>query len=303
MDISDPITERAPRHDGWTDERKARFLDCLAAKGNVRLACRKVCLSPEAAYRLTRRDPAFARIWAAALVLAHDSGLAVLADRALDGVEEAVWCRGVQVGTRIRYDTRLLLAHLARLDKALEDEAAVADAARFDELLTCVTGDFLVPRDLASDDDVLPLDRASAGMRAGCEAEDRCHDADDELAGVDDEEAAARADRAVEAFGEGRRAGEARWDGWFGDACDYVDWLTGWDQEPPQPGLPGNPLPEPLARALEAAARPCENSLKSFPSTLSSASTSALASALAGPLKAFAAAPRSPRGGRHASMR
>lgn len=39
----------APRHDGWTAERRARFLDSLAARGNVRLACRRVNLSPEAA--------------------------------------------------------------------------------------------------------------------------------------------------------------------------------------------------------------------------------------------------------------
>src|SRR6478609_3787772 len=97
---------------GWTDERKARFIDSLAARGNVRLACRRVNLSPEAAYRLKRRDPVFARGWAAALVLAYDSGLETLADRAIDGVEEPIWHHGKQVGTRRRYDTRLLLAHL-----------------------------------------------------------------------------------------------------------------------------------------------------------------------------------------------
>jgi hypothetical protein len=297
--------ERTPRHDGWTPERKGCFLDSLAAKGNVRLACRKVHLSPEAAYRLKRRDPAFARAWAAALVRAHDCGLAVLADRALDGVEEEVWHRGAHVGTRIRYDTRLLLAHLARLDKALEDEVAVADAARFDELVACLTGEFLVPGDLASDDDeVLPLDRHRAGVRAGDAAaalhdrrEDEAADGDAVPHGEFAEE------KVVEAYREARDRAEARWDAWVEDACDYVDWLTGWNREPPHPGLPGNPFPEPLERALQAAARPCESPAKSFPRTLSDVSTSTLARGLAGPASAFATAPRSPWAGRRASMR
>lgn len=299
MQTPDSI-ERTPRHDGWTDERKARFLDSLATKGNVRLACRKVNLSPEAAYRLKRRDPAFARAWAAALVRAHDCGLAALADRALDGVEEAVWFRGEQVGTRTRYDGRLLLAHLARLDKALEDEAAVADAARFDELVACVTGDGVVPGDLMGDDPLLPMGREEAAQRLAERADQAA-----EHAGGSEEDC-------VAAFHAGLARGAERWDGWREDACDYVDWLTGWNQDPPQPGLPGNPLPEqvpeqvpePLRAALAAAAaRPCESPAKSFSWTLSSPSTSALARGLAGAARAGAATPRSPRESRRASLR
>src|SRR6478735_10549224 len=51
---------------GWTSERKTRFLDHLALKGNVRASCKRVGLSREAAYRLRRRDAVFARGWAAA---------------------------------------------------------------------------------------------------------------------------------------------------------------------------------------------------------------------------------------------
>ena len=50
------------RHDGWTRERQALFLDCLAERGNVRLACTRAGMSPEAAYRLRRRDALFAAI-------------------------------------------------------------------------------------------------------------------------------------------------------------------------------------------------------------------------------------------------
>jgi hypothetical protein len=41
----------------------------------------------------------------------------VLADRALNGVTETVFYHGEEVATRTRYDARLLLAHLARLDR------------------------------------------------------------------------------------------------------------------------------------------------------------------------------------------
>jgi hypothetical protein len=276
-------TEPTPRHDGWTPERKARFFDSLATKGNVRLACRRAGMSPEAAYRFKRRDATFARGWAAALVLANDNGLDTLADRAIDGVEEDVWHRGELVGTRRRYDSRLLLAHLARLEKAAADEAAQADAGRFDELVACIVGEF-VPEGLVCDDPVLPLDRESAMQRAGEEA-DR-----------DAEDAGGSHDDCVEAFRAGRRAGASHWDAWVENACDYVDWLTGWDAEPPLPGLPGNPLPEPLEQALAAAAgKPWEGPANSFARTLCGSSTSALARSLAGPSSTFAAEPRSPR--------
>src|SRR6187431_302171 len=48
--------------------------------------------------------------------------------RAIEGIEEEVRYRGEVVGTRRRYDTRLLLAHMARLDKLAEDEHAADDA-------------------------------------------------------------------------------------------------------------------------------------------------------------------------------
>lgn len=121
---------------GWTPGRKARFLDRLAVHGNVREACRCVGLSAEAAYRLRRRDEMFARGWAAALVLARQNCEQVLGERAVEGVEEDIFYRGELVGTRRRYDSRLLLAHLARLDR-LEDGAG-SDAGRFDEILASV---------------------------------------------------------------------------------------------------------------------------------------------------------------------
>ena len=51
----------------------------------------------------------------------------VLADRALNGVEETVFYHGEEVATRTRYDARLLLAHLARLDAKAEDPVAAVE--------------------------------------------------------------------------------------------------------------------------------------------------------------------------------
>jgi hypothetical protein len=60
------------RHDGWTAARRERFLDCLASQAHVRLACAVVGLSPQSAYRLRSRDPAFAAGWEDALRLGYD---------------------------------------------------------------------------------------------------------------------------------------------------------------------------------------------------------------------------------------
>lgn len=125
-----------PRHDGFTPERRVRFLPALATQGSVRLACAATGVSPQAAYLRKRRDPAFAQGWEGALVLARDHAEQVLADRAIHGVTETIFYRGEAVGQRTRFDARLLLAHLARLDRhCLEAERGQAAAARFDEFL------------------------------------------------------------------------------------------------------------------------------------------------------------------------
>lgn len=181
---------------GWTGELKARFLDHLASKGNVRAACARVGLSPEAAYRLRRRDGLFGRAWAAALVLARESSVQVLAERAIDGIEETVWHRGEAVGTRRRYDARLLLAHIGRLDRLVDEEVAGADAGRFDELLARVAGEE-IPDALRSDDGVLPLEREACIEQAERHAryavrwqneEETAADDDDDPYGEDDDE-------------------------------------------------------------------------------------------------------------------
>jgi hypothetical protein len=222
MDLSNtPVAPATVRHDGWTAARRAQFLDRLAQDGNVLAACALVGLSREAAYRLRRRDPLFARAWAAAQALAREASAQVLACRAIDGIEEEIWYRGEVVGTRRRYDSRLLLAHMARLDKLAEDEGAVEDAARFDELLACVAGE-PIPEELRAEAGELPLDRAAClQMKADLAAEET----------PDDEP--------LDAYRRGKAEGEALWDAWFAGACGSVDRLLGEPAAGPASPAPG----------------------------------------------------------------
>ena len=124
---------RAPRHDGWTPERQLGFFEHLSRTGNVRVACAAVGLSRAAAYRQRHRDATFDRRWSIALGLARDVGIQALSERALEGVEEPVYYRGKLVGSRRRYDNRLLLAHLARLDKLVDQATFECDLATYED--------------------------------------------------------------------------------------------------------------------------------------------------------------------------
>lgn len=294
---------------GWTPQRKARFLDHLSVKGNVRAACARVGLSPEAAYRLRRRDEEFARAWIAALALARARSEQVLADRAIDGIEEPIYHRGELVGTRRKYDTRLLLSHLARLDKLVEGMEHPDDIRRFDELVAVIAGEeapVLAPSpDSAAvgkpagiaPSDCLPPDRETYALRA---AEVAYHEAfaPFEAAlehGSDTGRRKPKACEPTEAFLDecyaaseaAAAAARAEWDAWRGRACQAVDASSGWPGSPALPGLPGNPLAS--ARKAVAASRPA---LREFsPRTASTPSTSALVRALAGPAGGFTPPP------------
>ncbi|MEM6907086.1 MAG: hypothetical protein AAF494_00270 [Pseudomonadota bacterium] len=96
------------------------FLESLALYGNVRLACRAASVSPQTVYRTRQCDAALAEAWDRALIKARTHVEAVLAERAVNGVEEAVYYHGEEIARRTRFDSRLLLAHLARLDRLAE---------------------------------------------------------------------------------------------------------------------------------------------------------------------------------------
>lgn len=225
------FTELAP---GWTARKKTVFLDHLAQHGNVRAACSRVGLSREAAYRLRRRDADFARGWGAAMVLANDAGTELLAACATEGIEHRVYYRGELIDTHRRIDARLLLAHLARLDKAAEDKSAQADAARFDELLAVIGGE-PVPEGLRADNDILLAEREVIACEVGeefVEAQQSAFDSED-AAGADPSLDAIdlhrrkqeRGDALCEAYDRGRAEGLRIRNTWRDNALCYVDSL------------------------------------------------------------------------------
>ena len=262
---------------GWTAEAKVRFLEHLSFKGHVRAACARVGLSAEAAYRLRRRDQVFARGWAAAVALAREASEDALATRALDGVEEPVFYRGEQIGVRHRYDTRLLLAHLARLDRMVEWGGLVMeDAGRFDEILGLIAG-APFPEDMDEGDDLLPVSRTGQDEQAVRMAEDyEWETAEDEFeepwahhAETDAEE------QALQDTGRAaRKAAKAQREAWFAEVCAAVDRVGGTEQ----------------SSTKEEAAPSGIASSGNDPSTVSTVSTSALARGIAEPDRGFAVA-------------
>jgi hypothetical protein len=162
----------------FTPPRRALFLHHLAEQGSVEAACARVRISKQAAYLARRRDGLFRAGWEAALVVARPVSEEALACRALDGVREPVYFHGELVGERVRYDARLLLAHLARLDAAAQVPHAAARAERFDELLALVAGERFA-EELADEeeepgdvpDPLLPIDRSHYVLTRGYELE------------------------------------------------------------------------------------------------------------------------------------
>jgi hypothetical protein len=114
-------------------DRQAAFVRSLSQWGNVQAAARQVGVSRAHLYRMRRASAQFRNLWDAALVLARPQVEEVLADRALNGVQETVFYHGEEVATRTRYDSRLLLAHLARLDRIAASAGVAATVRDFDE--------------------------------------------------------------------------------------------------------------------------------------------------------------------------
>lgn len=265
-----PPAPATPPARTWTADVKVRFLDRLAVHGNVRAACRAVGFSPESAYRQRRNDPVFARGWASAVLQGRENNAQVLAERALEGVEEEVWYRGELVGTRRRYDNRLLLAHLARLDRMVEELGDEGDD--LDEILALIAGELppgSTPEMPHPDRDTyvqLMIDSAVDGM--------------DQAAGHRRASAAHKRER-KEAGNRAFHDAHREWDAWLARARERLEAIVSRPPAPPTPGLPGNPLPPAARAALASCAAPAKEALPFSPRTASYASTSALAQALA----------------------
>lgn len=140
-----PPRTATQRHDGWTPERRRVFLESLAECGVVQDACRAAGMSPASAYALRQRKAGalFALGWAAALRHARERLADELLSRAMHGCTERIEKDGEIVATRHRFDNRLSMAVLTRLDREAEkcdDHSGTVTtvAEDFEALLDCV---------------------------------------------------------------------------------------------------------------------------------------------------------------------
>jgi hypothetical protein len=132
MAAATPGAKASYRADGWTPLRQQVFLRSIAEGRTVELACSGVGLSVQSAYAFRNRagGAAFALGWAAARLLARERIADTLLTRALHGqLETATRSDGVTVD-RLKYDNRLAMGLLTRLDRQAEGGHAGAQAAR-----------------------------------------------------------------------------------------------------------------------------------------------------------------------------
>ena len=123
------------RHDGWTPDRQLTFLDTLAGCGVVTDAARAAGMSVRSAYNFRNRAEGapFAVAWNAAQLRARRRLEDVVHSRALHGCVELVMKDGEVVVERHRFDNRLTMAALARLDRLAEAGDDASRAARYVE--------------------------------------------------------------------------------------------------------------------------------------------------------------------------
>ncbi len=116
-----PPTVRA---DGWLPIRQRVFLESLAETGIVVQACDDCQMSPRAAYTLRLRDEGigFRLGWEAAILIARGRLVDELMTRAIKGWDEVSTRTRDDEDTRIRtrFDNRLAMSLLGRLDKRAE---------------------------------------------------------------------------------------------------------------------------------------------------------------------------------------
>jgi hypothetical protein len=107
----DPTRMRRERRDGITIDKQIAFIEAPAETASVSAAATTTGLSRKSLYAL--RNATHAHAFRAAWDEALRSAVRVLADvafeRAVEGVREPVFGRGGEVGSRIRYNDKLLM--------------------------------------------------------------------------------------------------------------------------------------------------------------------------------------------------
>ncbi len=116
MDTPDftPAPSTSTRHDGWTPERQAQFIELLAQSGVVAFSARGVGKSTVSAYKLRARPGAesFAAAWDRAIATGHARAFDAAYERATKGILVTRYYRGKPVAVVHRFDHRLALAAL-----------------------------------------------------------------------------------------------------------------------------------------------------------------------------------------------
>ena len=144
--LAEAIARACPdgiRGDGWTPFARKLFLQVLADTGRVGLALLYTGLSKQSANALRHRDPLFAAGWDAAAHMARGPLADDLLEKSLDGITETVSRNGEVVAERHRYDCRLSIAVLHRLDKRCDraeelGSAHLSAVRRWDEYLDAI---------------------------------------------------------------------------------------------------------------------------------------------------------------------
>lgn len=126
--LCDPRT----RHDGWGPAKERIFLATLADTGVVADACRACKMSRNSAYerRRSASGRAFALGWDAAILIARGAVTDDVLSRSRHGIIDRVYRNGELVAERHRYDNRLTMAVLSRLDRLAEGLGEGAHIAR-----------------------------------------------------------------------------------------------------------------------------------------------------------------------------
>ena len=109
----------------WTPQAQRAFLEALAYSGSVMRAAKEVSKSPRSAYDLRfRRDgAAFGLGWDAAILVSRYALSDMLMDRAVNGYEEVSSKQDDGTTMRGRFDNRLGMSLLGRLDRMADAQA------------------------------------------------------------------------------------------------------------------------------------------------------------------------------------
>ncbi len=136
--VPDAVDDESGRHDGWTPERRKRFLELFGLCGIVGKAAEAVGLSRRAAYDLRTRDPEFAFAWDAARHVSRQVVIDEAVSTAFEGRRTRLYEKGVQVGERLHNSASIVysLVKKIRSKKLLGNPVVIAASRHFHRCMT-----------------------------------------------------------------------------------------------------------------------------------------------------------------------